>query len=298
MNIGLSTSTVCSFASALLLAASALAGPVIGDPSLIDAGLEKGIVVDLDTWFAAHPLKAGAPSRSDTVFKSPRTEVVTTTNRGSPIGIHHHRTADELVLVHKGRGEIHVDGKWVPVKAGDLHVNPRGVLHATRVAGGEDLLVVSIFTPPRAGGNDKVPAGGERTGQVVGDETLIDTKWDKGFVLSLDTWFAEHPIEAGKPARSDGVFASPRGEVAIAALRGASIPAHHHTTFDEIVLVTGGEGEMRLNDDPATIGAGKLHINPRGTVHATRATKGDLRVVSIFAGTRTNADDRVPVKMD
>jgi len=298
MNIGLSTPTICSFASVLLLAASALAGPVIGDPSLIDAGLEKGIVVDLDAWFAAHPLKAGDPSRSDTVFKSPRTEVVSTTSRGAPIGIHHHQTADELILIHKGHGEIYVDAKWIPVKAGDVHVNPRGVLHATRVADGEDLRVVSIFTPPRTGGNDRVPASGERIGQVVGDKALIDTEWDKGFVLPLDTWFAEHPIAAGKPARSDQVFASPRGEVAIAALRGASIPAHYHTTFDEIVLVTGGEGEMRLNDDPATIGAGKLHINPRGTVHATRATKGDLRVVSIFAGTRTNADDRVPVKTE
>jgi len=298
MNIGLSISTMCSFASAFLLAASALAGPVIGDPSLVDAGLEKGVVVDLDAWFAAHPLKAGAPSRSDTVFKSPRTEVVLTTNRGPLIGIHHHKSADEITHILEGRGEIYVDGDWIPVRAGDLHVNPRGVLHATRVAGEEDMRVVTIFTPPQADGNDKVPAGGERIGQVVGDAALIDTKWNKGFVLSLDTWFAEHPIAADKPARSDPVFASPRGEVAIAALRGASIPAHHHTTFDEIVLVVGGEGEMRLNGDPATIGAGKLHINPRGTVHATRATKGDLRVVSIFAGTRTGDDDRVPAKTE
>ena len=41
-----------------------------------------------------------------------------------------------------------------PVKGGDLHINPRGVYHATRVTG-EDLNVYCIFAPPQAGGNDK-----------------------------------------------------------------------------------------------------------------------------------------------
>jgi quercetin dioxygenase-like cupin family protein len=61
-----------------------------------------------------------------------------------------------LVFVYKGKGEMYIDGRWIPVKAGDVHVNPRGVIHATRVVGDEDMLVFSVFTPPQANGNDKI----------------------------------------------------------------------------------------------------------------------------------------------
>ena len=47
-----------------------------------------------------------------------------------------------------------IDGEWKQVKAGDVHVNPRGNVHATRVGADEDLQFVSIFTPA-------LPAGGD-----------------------------------------------------------------------------------------------------------------------------------------
>ena len=42
-------------------------------------------------------------------------------------------------------GEMHINGKWVPVKAGDLHACPRGVAHATRALPGKELLSFNIF---------------------------------------------------------------------------------------------------------------------------------------------------------
>lgn len=63
-------------------------------------------------------------------------------------------TTDEVVVVMGGSGEIMVNGEWMPVKAGDVHVNPRGIVHSTRVKGGEDLKFVSIFTP-------LIPPGGD-----------------------------------------------------------------------------------------------------------------------------------------
>lgn len=101
-------------------------------------------------------LAKGQATRGDTVFKSPRTEIVLVQNRGPLIGRHHHQSAEEIVFVHKGQGEMYINGEWIPVKAGDLHINPRGVIHATRVVGSEDMQVFCIFAPPQANGNDKV----------------------------------------------------------------------------------------------------------------------------------------------
>jgi mannose-6-phosphate isomerase-like protein (cupin superfamily) len=42
------------------------------------------------------------------------------------------------------------------VKAGDIHVCPRGMAHATRVTGTDEMKVISIFAPPQAGGNDRI----------------------------------------------------------------------------------------------------------------------------------------------
>jgi mannose-6-phosphate isomerase-like protein (cupin superfamily) len=51
------------------------------------------------------------------------------------------RTADEIVFVYKGEGEMYINSKWVPVKAGDLYVCPRGVAHTSRALPGRKLLV-------------------------------------------------------------------------------------------------------------------------------------------------------------
>ncbi len=51
----------------------------------------------------------------------------------------------------------YINGKWVPVKAGDLHVCPRGVAHATRTLPGKELLTFNMFTPPQPkGAHDRV----------------------------------------------------------------------------------------------------------------------------------------------
>jgi len=60
-----------------------------------------------------------------------------------------HVTVDEVIFIYKGEGEMYINGKWVPVKAGELHVCPRGVAHATRAVPGKELLSFNIFTPPQ-----------------------------------------------------------------------------------------------------------------------------------------------------
>ncbi len=129
---------------------------IVGDPELLDGTAEQGLLINAAEFFAQHTLGDGKAARSDSVFKSPRIEVTLLTNRSMEIALHYHVSCDETVLIHKGRGEIYLNGKWVPVKAGDIHINPRGVIHGVRVTEGEDMKVISLFTPPQAEGNDKV----------------------------------------------------------------------------------------------------------------------------------------------
>jgi mannose-6-phosphate isomerase-like protein (cupin superfamily) len=121
-----------------------------------DSTPPEAIVVNLDDFYARHPLKPGDPTRADKVFSSPRCVVNLVINKGPLIGRHMHTNVDEIVFVYKGTGEMYINGNWVPVKAGDLHVCPRGTAHATRVVGTNEMEVLSIFAPPQPGGNDRL----------------------------------------------------------------------------------------------------------------------------------------------
>jgi len=46
-----------------------------------------------------------------------------------------------------------INGKSTPVKAGDLHVNPRAIIHNSRNSN-EDIKFISIFTPQQPAGSD------------------------------------------------------------------------------------------------------------------------------------------------
>ena len=61
--------------------------------------------------------------------------------------------ADEVVIVVGGRGELLINGEWQPVKQGDVHVCPRGIVHDTRALA-ENMQYISIFTPHLPPGTD------------------------------------------------------------------------------------------------------------------------------------------------
>ena len=83
--------------------------------------------------------------------------LILTTKNPKGLGRHIHITVDEIIFVYKGEGEIYNNGTWVPVKAGDLHVCPRGVAHATRALPGKEPMPFNILTPAQPkGGHDRV----------------------------------------------------------------------------------------------------------------------------------------------
>jgi quercetin dioxygenase-like cupin family protein len=120
---------------------------------LIDSTPNVSLLLNLGKYYGDRPLPDKGVD-SEVVFDCPRTQVmVRTAVKGTRIGPHFHTVSDEIVVVVGGRGEILVNGEWKPVKQGDVHVCPRGIVHDT-CAMDENLQYLSIFTPHLPPGTD------------------------------------------------------------------------------------------------------------------------------------------------
>ena len=123
------------------------AQPVI-PAGLVDSNPGDAVLVNFDEWYAANAKPNEPKIVGKTIFTSPRAVVmIRDAGKGTNINGHFHSTTDEVVIVMGGSGEIMINGVWTAVKTGDVHVNPRGNIHATRVLGSDDLKFISIFTP-------------------------------------------------------------------------------------------------------------------------------------------------------
>jgi mannose-6-phosphate isomerase-like protein (cupin superfamily) len=263
---------------------------------LIDSKPDQAILINLDEWYKTHPSPGKPGIVGETVFTSPRSVVmIRTAGKGTVVGTHFHSTTDEMVLVIGGSGELLINGKWTPVKAGDIHVLPRGNVHDTRSPPNEDLRFVSVFTPSLPPGADlnMVPAG--TAAQIP--KGLIDSKPDQGIIINLDEWYKTHPSPVKPELVSETVFASPRSVLMIrTAGKGRVSGSHYHSTSDEIVFVVGGSGELLINGKWTPVKAGDIHVNPRGNIHDTRSPNEDLRYISIFAPQQPPGGDVNTVK--
>ena len=118
---------------------------------------------------------------------------------------------------------------------------------------------------------------------VVVPKGLIDSKPDIALLLDLAAYYAgRHLPPAG--VDSDVVYESSRAQMMVrTAVKGTTIGAHFHSVADEIVIVTGGSGELLINGTWTPVQCGDVHVCPRGIVHDTRALAENLRFISIFA---------------
>ena len=120
---------------------------------LIDSTPAVAVLINLDEYYAQRALPATGVD-SEVRFDCPRSQMmIRTAVKGTTVGTHFHTVCDEYVIVVGGQGEILVNGQWLPVKAGDVHVCPRGVVHDTRALEA-DLQYLSIFTPHTPQGTD------------------------------------------------------------------------------------------------------------------------------------------------
>jgi quercetin dioxygenase-like cupin family protein len=83
-----------------------------------------------------------------TLFTSPRLLVgLNAFEPGQTHALHTHAGMDKVYHVIEGEGRFLLDGRELPMQAGDLLVAPEGVPHGVRNTGGERLLLLAILAP-------------------------------------------------------------------------------------------------------------------------------------------------------
>jgi quercetin dioxygenase-like cupin family protein len=75
---------------------------------------------------------------------------------GSDPGTHRHEKEEEIIYVVSGRGETRVGDRVYPLEPGVAVFTEPGIEHGVRTTGEEDLVLVSVFSPPvKPGSYDK-----------------------------------------------------------------------------------------------------------------------------------------------
>ena len=88
-----------------------------------------------------------------TLFESPRLLVgLNAFEPGQEHALHAHAGQDKAYLVAQGSGVFLLDGRELPMRAGDLLIAPEGVPHGVRNTGPDRLLVVAVLAPAPARG--------------------------------------------------------------------------------------------------------------------------------------------------
>ena len=83
-----------------------------------------------------------------TLFESPRLLVgLNAFEPGQEHALHAHAGMDKVYQVIEGEGVFLLEGRELPMRAGDLLVAPEGVPHGVRNIGAERLLVLAILAP-------------------------------------------------------------------------------------------------------------------------------------------------------
>jgi quercetin dioxygenase-like cupin family protein len=83
-----------------------------------------------------------------TIFASPRLLVgLNAFEAGQEHALHAHAGQDKVYQVIEGRGLFLLEGRELPMAAGDLLVAPEGVPHGVRNVGPGRLLVLAILAP-------------------------------------------------------------------------------------------------------------------------------------------------------
>ena len=93
---------------------------------------------------------AFSPSKmgKSTIFESPQLLVgLNAFEPGQEHALHAHAGQDKVYHVIEGNGLFLLEGKELPMTAGDLLVAPEGVPHGVRNSGSGRLLVLAILAP-------------------------------------------------------------------------------------------------------------------------------------------------------
>ena len=97
---------------------------------------------------AEHAVYSSQKMGKSTIFESPRLLVgLNAFEPGQEHALHAHAGQDKVYQVIEGEGLFLLEGRELPMKAGDLLVAPEGVPHGVRNTGAGRLLVMAVLAP-------------------------------------------------------------------------------------------------------------------------------------------------------
>ena len=97
---------------------------------------------------ADHAVYSHVKMGKSTLFQSPRVLVgLNAFEPGQEHPLHAHAGQDKVYQVLEGEGVFLIEGRELPMRAGDLLVAPEGVPHGVRNSGKSRLLVLAILAP-------------------------------------------------------------------------------------------------------------------------------------------------------
>jgi quercetin dioxygenase-like cupin family protein len=97
---------------------------------------------------ANHAAYSPSKMAKSTLFESSRLLVgLNAFEPGQEHALHAHAGQDKVYHVLEGEGLFLLDGRELPMKAGDLLVAPEGIPHGVRNSGDHRLLVLAILAP-------------------------------------------------------------------------------------------------------------------------------------------------------
>jgi quercetin dioxygenase-like cupin family protein len=272
----------------VMVATTAFAAEATSDP----------LLMNLARWYKANPMPTTPGISGETVYKSSRAAVIVRqAPQGTSVAPHYHTMVDETLYVVEGEADLLTNGNWVKLKPGDVHVNPRGAVHALKVTDSKGFRFVSVFAPPQPAQGDMVyiPAG-ESLQAPAG---LMDASTGAGIVVSLKEWQSSPVGQEGQQFGSvdipdynheyDGMRAmtiieTPRSSVMLRSAGYGASRRHTVEQEDEIIIVVSGTARSINGENSNILGRNDLQVIPKGNDNVLKLMLGDsLRFVTVFA---------------
>ena len=104
-------------------------------------------IADVDRLCRAHPIADDANIRADLLARSDAASIHLVQVRGAEAP-HRHAVHDLAVTVLRGEGTLRLGDTVQTVRAGDVTLVPRGVVHWFTRTGAETAVTVAVFSPP------------------------------------------------------------------------------------------------------------------------------------------------------
>lgn len=102
-------------------------------------------------------------------------------------------------------------------------------------------------------------------------------------IAQVDEILKNNPVPAGEKSRAVKLVDDDAISIIVnCMLEGAELKHHFHKTHAETEYFIRGEGRLLVDGRWVEIGAGSLHYNPAGAVHAIRNTGKEPLVVLIL----------------